>query len=161
MTTDQIKYPYLPEGRAISYVPENDKFMLEAKRVRNEESTDGSWPTGAIVVKDGKIIGSAANQAALQNKKLYELHKKGWCVRRMLKIKSGEKYWLCPGCAKNKDHAEAGAVRDALKKNKNIEGADLYLYGHWWACQSCWDSMVAAGIKNVYLSEDSAKMFKR
>lgn len=155
--------PYLPEGREILVVPETNQYMAEAKRVRNTESTDGSHGTGATVVKDGVIIGAAANQARFKNPKLLELHKNGWCVRKILKIKSGTKYWLCPGCATHADHAEASAVRDALKKSgkENTAGADLYLYGHYWCCKPCWDSMIAAGIKDVYVVEGADKLFGR
>ena len=155
------EYPYLPDGKTIEYVPASDPFMAEAERARNELSTEKNQPTGAVVVLYGKIIGVDANQAALKNQKLQALHKNGWCVRRILKIPSGQKYWLCPGCAKSKHHAEARAVRDALKKQGRIQGADLYLYGHWWCCKPCWDSMIGAGIRDVYLIEGADELFKR
>jgi deoxycytidylate deaminase len=154
-------YPYLPEGREIKYVAETDLFISEAKRIRKEFSTDEGHPTGAVVVLGDEIIGRGANQSALKNKKLIDLHKKGVCVRRFLKIPSGQKYWMCPGCSKNKHHAEARAVKDALKNGKSPKGADLYLYGHWWCCKPCWDEMIAAGIKNVYLVEGATEQFKR
>jgi deoxycytidylate deaminase len=154
-------YPYLPDGRSILYVPESNPFMIEAKIMRDGHSTDLNHSTGAVVVLGGKIIGRAANKSAINNPKLLELHKKGLCTRKILKIKSGEKYWLCPGCASSKYHAEWGAVRDAIKSKGNIVGADLYLYGHWWCCKPCWDSMIDAGIKDVYLVEGATRMFKK
>ncbi len=169
----EIKYPYMPAGRTISFAPENNVFMVEAKRIRDEESTDLNHSTGAVVVLDGKILGKGANQSALGNKKLLALHKNGLCVRRILKIQSGQKYCLCPGCASSKHHAETRAVKDALcnaEKNSlpikidngvlsKIAGADLYLFGHWWCCKPCWDSMINAGIKDVYVIEDAYKKF--
>lgn len=157
----EIKYPYIPEGRDILYVPADNPFMLEAINIRNAESTDGQHPTGAVVVKDGMIIGRVANQAGFKHPKLIDLHAKGWCVRRKLNVKSGTKYWLCPGCATHSNHAESGAVRDAISKAgiKATQGADLYLYGHWWCCKPCWDTMIAAGIKNVYLLDGSWEIF--
>lgn len=157
----EINYPYLPEGRTIEYVPASNVFMTEAMRMRNEESTETNHPTGAVVVLNGEIIGRAANQAAIKHKKLMELHKKGWCVRRLLKIPSGQKYWLCPGCASFHHHAESGAVRDAIANNVNIKGASLYLYGHWWCCKPCWDRMIEAGIGHVYLVEHATELFKK
>ena len=154
-------YPYLPEGRTIKYVHITDSFMAEAKRVRDEDSTERNHPTGAVVVLVGVIIGKAGNQAALKNKKLQEFHKNGLCMRRLLHIPSGQKYWLCPGCAKCENHAEWSSVRDALKRKDNIRGADLYLFGHWWCCKPCWDSMIAAGIRDVYLVEGATEQFKR
>ncbi|MFZ2975482.1 MAG: deaminase [Candidatus Moraniibacteriota bacterium] len=159
----EIKYPYLPEGRKILYVASDNPFMLEAMRIRNSESTDKGHPTGAVVVRDGKILGGAANQAGFKNKKLIEAHANGWCVRKKLKIKSGTKYWLCPGCATNKEHGESKAVYDAIRKAgaDMVKGADLYLYGHWWCCKECWDAMIKGGIRDVYLVEKSEELFAR
>jgi tRNA(Arg) A34 adenosine deaminase TadA len=154
------QYPYLPEGRDIKYVPVTDPFMAEAKNARENLSSEMNHPTGAVVVLNNNIVGRAGNQAGIRNKKFQELHKKGVCVRKWLKVQSGKKYWLCPGCAKFSDHAEAGAVRDALKNIGSINGADLYLYGHWWCCKPCWDAMIGAGIKDVYLVDNADYLFR-
>lgn len=154
-------YPYLPEGRTIKYAAADNPFMKEAERVRNTMSTDLYHPTGAVVVKDGMIIGRGANQSALKNKKLLEFHKNVFCLRRLFKVPSGQKYWACPGCSSSRHHAEPRAIKDALKKNASIEGADLYLYGHWWCCEPCWKAMIKAGIKHVYLVEKATEKFKK
>lgn len=154
-----IKYPYLPEGREIKYVGEDNFFMFMAKKIRNDKSTDTNHPTGAVIVKENKIIGEWANQSALKNKWLIAFHKKGWCLRKFLGIKTGEKYWLCPGCSNYKYHAESGAIKDATKKGFDTKGADLYLYGHWWCCKPCWDTIIKAGIKDVYLLENAKEKF--
>ncbi len=163
----QINYPYLPEGRAIGFVAIENPFMAAAKKYMEEHTTELNHPTGSVVVLGGEIIGRAANKSALKSRKLQELHKNGWCVRRILKIPSGQKYWLCPGCAQLHHHAEARAVRDALNNQKSagkgsgsIAGANLYLYGHWWCCKPCWDAMIAAGIKDVYVVSGAYGMFK-
>lgn len=156
----QIMYPYLPEGRVILSVPEADPFMTRAAYLRNNVSNEKMNPTGAVVVKDGKIIGEAANHAPLSSQRLIDFHKK-YCLRRILHIGTGRAYWACPGCAKLKSHAEVSAVRDAHKNGEDTRGADLYLYGHWWCCKSCWDAMIKAGIRNVYLVEGSRQLFER
>lgn len=153
-------YPYLPSGRAILYVPLGNEFMREAEKVRNELSSDKNYPTGAVIVKGGKIIGRGANRSALKNSKLIKFHREKFCVRRFLKIPSGQKYWLCPGCASSRNHAEPMAIKDARKNGQNLKGADLYLFGHWWCCKNCWDKMIAAGINNVYLVEGASELFK-
>ena len=153
-----IKYPYLPEGVTIEYVPLSG-FMEEARKLAKETSTDLQHPTGAVVVKDGVIFGRGANQTPLPGKFLRELHKNGWCIRRRLKIKSGTKYWLCPGCAKSHHHGESRASRDASRAGIDLSDAELYLWGHWWACKPCWDNMLSVGIKKLYLLEDSEELF--
>ena len=154
-----INYPYLPLGRKILYVPESDVFIRVAISTARELSKDKLQPTGAVIVKDSYIIGKGANQVILKNPRLQELHRKRFCLRKLLKVKSGTKYWLCPACSTNRIHAEAQAVLNAKKNNQSIEGADLYLWGHWWCCKPCWDKMIEAGIKNVYLLEGSEKLF--
>lgn len=155
-----MEYPYLPNGREIKYVSIENIFMAEALKVRDFDSTDINHPTGAVVVKDNKIVGRGSNLSRISSKFLLKLHEKGLCVRRILKVRSGEKYWLCPGCALPENHAEYRAVCNAELNKKEINGADLYLYGHWWCCKSCWDKMIDVGIRDVYLVEGATGMFK-
>ena len=154
-----MNYPYLPQGRTILYVPVQDRFMSEAKKERDENSSDAQHPTGAVVVRDGVIIGRGANQCAIKNKWFSDFHKNKFCMRRFLAIKSGHKYWLCPGCAAFRHHAESRAVKNAKRNVKDVTGSDLYLYGHWWCCKPCWDKMVGAGIKDVYLVDGATELF--
>jgi deoxycytidylate deaminase len=158
---NEIKYPYLPEGRTILYVPESNKYMFSARGVALTESTDKKISTGVVIVEGGgEIVASAANQSALQNKFLLETHK-NWCIRKLFKIPSGEKYWLCPGCASHQNHGEYRAVAALQRKfpQKTFTNLDLYLWGHWWCCKPCWDKMIEAGVKNVYLMEGVEKLF--
>ncbi len=161
METKNIKYPYLPEGRTILYVSEDNPYIIEAKNTCIEQATDWGHPSGAVIVKDGEIIGRGALSSKLNNKKLIKLHHLGWCIRRILKIKSGKKYWLCPGCVDVYNHSEQMAIKDAVKNNKNTEGADMYFWGHWWCCESCWGQIIRAKLGNVYLVEGSEIMFNK
>jgi len=155
-----ISYPYLPPGRTIEYVGGNDKFMELAREVCLARSTDKNHPTGSVVVRGGDVVGRGANQATLHHSWAVVLHKK-LCVRRTLGIKTGEHYWLCPGCASPKSHSEQQAIADAKKHNENTEGSDIYLWGHWWCCEPCWNAITKAGIKNVYLMEGSEHFFNK
>jgi len=75
-------------------------------------------------------------------------------------IPTGQQYELCEGCHP-KNHSEPRAIADAKKNGHDTKGADLYLWGHWWACETCWQTMIAAGIKNFYLMEGSEKLFNK
>ncbi|MCR4260786.1 MAG: hypothetical protein NUV96_00360 [Candidatus Colwellbacteria bacterium] len=161
MSGEKIEYPYLPEGRDIQYVGDDNQFMRLAEEMRNTKSTDVVHPTGAVVVLEGEVIGKAANQSRLKSEKARAIHGKGFCIRRIFKIPSGKKYWLCPGCALSKHHAELQSLRDVLRNKRSAQGADMYLYGHWWCCKPCWDGIEKAGIKNVYLLEGSERLFDR
>lgn len=152
-----MNYPYLPEGREIQFAGLDNPFMLAAKQESERESTDHQQPTGAVVVKDGKIVGRGANKSALKSEYLMSLHRR-FCFRRMLKVKSGQSYWICPGCSTSKMHAETRATLDAKTL---AQGADLYLWGHWWCCKPCWDAMIKGGIENVFVYTESRNLFKR
>jgi deoxycytidylate deaminase len=154
------QYPYLPEGRFFVYVPITDRLMAETKRLALIHSTDSKQPTGALIVKEGKILGFGANQSRLRSQWMKDLHNI-LCIRKIFHIKSGTKYYLCPGCASSNMHAEPRGIEDAKKSHADISGADLYHWGHWWCCKPCWDAMIAAGIKDVYLVEGATEQFKR
>lgn len=151
-------YPYLPADRSIVYVPEDNLFMREARRAAQEFSTVSNQPVGAVVVLKGKVISRAANRSHLTNRIALWLHDH-FCVRRIFRIKTGMHYWVCPGCANYKDHAERRAILAAKKSFGNIAGSDLYLWGHWWCCKPCWDSVIDAGIQDVYLLKGSETLF--
>ncbi|HEY4513676.1 MAG TPA: hypothetical protein VJH06_04175 [Candidatus Paceibacterota bacterium] len=161
METKNIKYPYLPVGRTILYVPRDNPYMLSAQQIALTESTDKKVPTGAVIVDSGgNILAAAANQSVLKNSFLLNTHK-SWCIRKLFNVPSGQKYWMCPGCASHKNHGEYRAVTALQKKFPRGApgGLDLYLWGHWWCCKPCWDKMIEAGIKNVYLEEGTNKLF--
>lgn len=149
-----VQYPYLPPGREIKFVPYDDPFMTAAREVCARLSTDHARPTGAVAVRDGRVLIEAANQAALPWPWLRRLHKKH-CIRRIFGIPSGQKYWLCPGCATNRQHAESRVAHEARRRGIDITGADVYLWGHWWACQPCWDAILAAGVRDLYVVENA------
>lgn len=148
--------PYLPLGWNVSYVSAEDESMLAAQQAAVVLSTDKGHPTGAVVVKDGAILGRGANKSLF--------HQKLGCVRKGLRsvfpVPSGKMYWACYGCSP-KFHAEQAAIRDAKRNGHELKGADLYLWGHWWCCESCWDKMLEAGIKNVFLVENARDAFGR
>ena len=154
---NNIKYPYLPEGRSILHVDINNPFMAQAKEAARL-SNDQQQPTGAVIVFDGKVVSSDSNKNPLTSPFLISLHKK-YCIRHILKIPSGQKYWVCPGCASNESHAESRASKQLLEKGLTTGQLDLYLWGHWWCCDVCWKNMLKLPINNVYLLESSEILF--
>lgn len=143
---NKIEYPYIPEGREIKYVSLDNEFIQEAKKV-SEESGCAKQATGAVVVKEGKIIGKGSNAG----KRVEE------CPRG--DSPTGTNYGPCKDVCEQKGHAEVTSVEDAITSGNETKGADLYLYGHWWCCKPCWDKMIGAGIKDVYLLENSQNIF--
>lgn len=149
---NKIEYPYLPEGRTILYVPENNEFIQAAKKFAKENSLDSNFPTGSVAVKDNKIIGYGANGT--------DYHKTHECERVKNHIPTGQGYELCEGCHP-KNHSESRAVKNVIDNGFDPKGTDLYLWGHHWCCEPCWKSMIESGIKDVYLMEGSEILFDR
>ena len=157
-TKKEIVYPYLPKDCEILYVPESNLFMSKAKE-EAKNSNDQQQPTGAVITSNGEIISKKSNKNPLSSSYLIKLHKK-YCIRHMLHIPSGQKYWVCPGCATNSSHAESRAVIDIQKRNiKDVKNPELYLWGHWWCCEPCWNKMLEIGIHKVFLVNDSEIIF--
>ena len=110
-------------------------------------------PNASLVIKDGKIVGHAANGS--------NYHEKHGCERVRLGTHTGQGYELCEGCSP-KNHGESKAVADARIQGANdLQDASVYLWGHWWCCEPCWTTMLAAGIRDVYLLEGSEKLFNK
>lgn len=153
MNDPQVEYPYLPEGRKFKYVDHDHPMMVEAAKAREVNSGDPSYPVGAVMVKDGKIIARAGN-GYNQGRQTHI------CPRLVLECPSGTGYDLCtlhdsPG------HAEQMCVDQAREEGIDTQGADLYMYGHWWACEPCWNKMIDAGVRDVYLTYDAHERFAR
>lgn len=148
-----IEYPEpLPTGRTIRYVAADNEYMRAAQDYALKHSLDPAMPTGSVVVKDGTIIGQAANGS--------DYHDKHGCRRKELGTPTGQDYHLCDGCDP-KNHSERRAVFDASEQGYETEGADLYLWGHWWCCGPCWSAMIEAGIRDVVLLEGSELIFNK
>nr|AIA14367.1 Cytidine and deoxycytidylate deaminase zinc-binding region [uncultured bacterium] len=154
MSTTKVNYPYLPEGEIIHYVASSDRFMRAAKQYAKTHSMDKEVPTGSVIVLEGEIIGKGANGS--------DFHDKYGCERVRRGIPTGERYDLCEGCHP-KNHSEPRAIEDALHRHtkKELSKAALYLWGHWWACEPCWNAIKAAGIKTVYLMDGSHELYNK
>ncbi|MBI2484780.1 hypothetical protein HYW18_01365 [Candidatus Uhrbacteria bacterium] len=148
------QYPYLPEGKQFLFAGINDLSMQAAKGAQEECSGDQIYPVGAVLVREGKVLARAGNG---YNKGKAFVH---ICPRVVRECKSGEGYDLChhhdsPG------HAEQQTIKAAQEAGIDVAGADLYMYGHWWACEPCWKTMMEAGIRHVYLLENAHEEFSR
>jgi len=146
---NKVIYPYLPASKEIKFVPKDNFFMQEAKIISQEKGCV-KQPTAAVIVKEGRIIGRGTNAGK----------KVDSCPRAEKGSKTGEDYYFCKEVCFQEGHAEVMAIRNAKENGIDANGADLYLYGHWWCCKDCWDEMIKAGIKNVYLVEKASEKFK-
>jgi len=146
-----IEYPYLPPEREILFVSPDNPWIQAAKKMADEHSGCSWWPTGAVIVKNNQIIGQGANSGNFQPV----------CPRVEQECKTGEGYHFCHDLCQQDGHSEITSVNDALANNNDPQGADLYLFGHWWCCEPCWNHMITHGIQNVYLLENAHLIFIR
>ncbi len=146
----------MPGERDVSYVPADHPHMVRAKSIGEQRSFNRIHPTGAVIVRAGIILGEGANLSGSMS-----MHKQSFCLRRFLRVRSGKMYWLCPGCASPALHCEQVALKNARSKGHDLHGADLYLWGHWWCCRSCWYEMILAGIDNIFMAEGCEELFQK
>jgi len=144
--------PYIPTGRKILYIPSSNLYMVEAKKYAQANSLDKEMPNTSLIVKNDVIIGRGANGSSY--------HQTHECERVKQNIPTGEGYELCEGCHP-KNHGESRAIKNAKDAGHDVRNADLYMWGHWWCCKPCWEAMISAGIRNVYLLEDSDILFNK
>lgn len=147
-----IRYPYLPDGRRILYTSATDPFIQIARQAALMYSLDETHKVGAIIVRDRVLIGVGANGS--------DHHRKHDCERKRQGIPTSQGYEHCEGCHPV-NHAEQKAIRCAQTHKHDTRGAVMYLWGHWWACKSCWDAIIASGIENLHLLEKSEILFNR
>ncbi|PCI89770.1 hypothetical protein COB18_03145 [Candidatus Kaiserbacteria bacterium] len=144
-----------------TYIDESHPMIQAAKEAALKHSLTPTFPIGIVIEKNGEIISSTGNGNGYHEKNLETLEHKGGCKRRYIsqqledagkpKLVSGEKFNLCPGCDPAA-HAEARAITESTDPEK-LDGATIYLYGHWWCCEDCWDKLKKNGISDVRLIE--------
>lgn len=148
---------YFPAGANVFSVGIDNPFMREAKEMA-KLSNERQQPVGAVLVCDGKIIEKTHNRSPLVNSFFVNLHKK-FCVRHFLGVPTGVHYWMCPGCASKKSHAEYQASKSFLRKNIDKKPVDVYMWGHWACCDVCSKAMSEVPIDNFYVLEGCEVLF--
>ena len=93
---------------------------------------------GAVLVKNNKIIAEGTNSVPEGIEPCTE----ETCIRKKLKLKSGEKQELCFVV-----HAEQNALLDALRKKIEVKGSVLYVTKQ--PCIICAKMLINAGIKKI------------
>lgn len=148
-----IQYPYMPEGYQLKYASVDDPFMIEAAKAQEECAGDPLYPVGIVLVRDGEVVVRAGNG--------FNRGRQGHvCPRLVMECPTGIGYDLCdlheaPG------HAESQVLKVARKTGIDPQGGDLYLYGHWWCCEPCWEEMIKTGVRDVYVVDDAHERFSR
>ncbi|WP_312432555.1 deaminase [Lacrimispora sp.] len=109
---------------------------------------------GAVIVKDGIIIGKGANKVLSH---LTPCSESGGCIRDMLNFPRGKGYDVCDSV-----HAEINAIRSVTKVM--LKNSNMYIVGYETStgeiveklncCEKCKESIVDSGIALVYIKQD-------
>ena len=128
----------------------DDYFMKITKDVALR-STCLKRKVGAIIVKDRRVLSTGYNGAPKNIKHCSETG----CLRKKLKVPSGQRHELCRGL-----HAEQNAIIQAAVHGVKIEGATMY--STYQPCIICVKMMINAGInKLVYEGDYPDKLAKQ
>jgi len=125
--------------------PWHEYFMLLAKIVALRSGCN-SRPTGAIIVKDKRILATGYN-GPMPGAWHCTDHGSNYCFRREKGIPDIDKYNFCRA-----SHAEANAIAQAAKFGISLEGASIYCT--LAPCYVCLKLIASAGIKEIYYEYD-------
>jgi dCMP deaminase len=123
--------------------PDWDQYFMKITRDVAERSTCLKRKVGAIVVKDHRVLSTGYNGAP----KNIEHCSKAGCLRKKLKVPSGQRHELCRGL-----HAEQNAIIQAAVHGVKIDGATMYCT--FQPCIICVKMMINAGIKKLIYGGD-------
>lgn len=134
--------------------PSWDEYFMKITKDVALRSTCLKRKVGAIIVKDYRVLSTGYNGAPKNMKHCSETG----CLRKKLKVPSGQRHELCRGL-----HAEQNAIIQAAWHGVKIEGATMY--ATYQPCIICVKMMINAGIKKLvyeghYPDELARKMLK-
>ena len=128
-----------------------NKYFKIGEEYAEKYSSDEFFKLASIIVKNWEIIWKWSN--------ISTFHKEFWCKRKDKNwnslFKSWEWYDICPWCNPKTSHSEPDAINNAIK-NWNIDKikwATLFLYWHFWACPSCWNTCKKYWIKEIIVQK--------
>jgi dCMP deaminase len=128
----------------------SDKDFLRLAQKAKEESTCLRRQVGAVLVKDGEVIGRGASGPAGQLKSCLEVG----CVRNQKGIASGREEQICRSVC-----AEQKALFAALSAGVSVAGGTLYATA--FPCAVCSRIMIYLGIEKVVYEHEYNDDFSR
>ncbi|GBC59684.1 cytidine deaminase [Desulfonema ishimotonii] len=134
--------------------PSWDEYFMDITTLVARRSTCIRRAVGAIIVKDRRILSTGYNGAPTGIQHCTDVG----CLRRNLKVPSGERHELCRGI-----HAEQNAIIQAALHGVSIKDATLYCTN--LPCSICAKMIINAGIRKInyvngYTDPMSLQMFE-
>jgi dCMP deaminase len=123
--------------------PSWDEYFLEVAHLVSKRATCLRRRVGAVLVKNKKILATGYNGAPSGLKHCIDIG----CLRKKLKIPSGERHELCRGL-----HAEQNVILQAALYGVSTRDSVLYITNQ--PCIICAKMLINAGIKEVVIAGD-------
>ncbi len=120
--------------------PDWDEYFLDIAKLVAKRSTCLRRQVGALIVKNRRILTTGYNGTPTG---ITHCEVVG-CLRKKLKVPSGERHELCHGL-----HAEQNSIIQAALYGVNIEGGTLYCTNQ--PCSICAKMLINAGIKEIVI----------
>ncbi|MCX8205336.1 MAG: cytidine/deoxycytidylate deaminase family protein [Candidatus Nezhaarchaeota archaeon] len=120
-----------------------DEYFMEMARLASRRSTCLRRQTGAVLVRDNRVVATGYNGAP---KGLPHCSETG-CVREELKVPSGQRHELCRGL-----HAEQNAIIQAAVFGVSTRGATLYTTTY--PCSICAKIIINAEVAEVVYDDE-------
>ena len=131
--------------------PSWDSYFMFLAKLAAARSTCISRPTGAVIVRDKRVLATGYNGALAGR---IDCLSEGACYRRAHKILEGEndKYEEC-----RSSHAEKNAIAYASRSGISIDKSTMYVT--LYPCIDCAKLIIASGIEEVVYEKgyDSGK----
>ncbi|OGC05743.1 cytidine deaminase [candidate division WOR-1 bacterium RIFOXYA2_FULL_36_21] len=121
--------------------PSWDDYFMKITQDVSTRATCVKRKVGAIIVKENRILATGYNGAP----KDFSHCTSSTCIRKKLKVPSGQRHELCRGL-----HAEQNAIIQASVYGVKIEGGILYCT--YQPCVICVKMMINAGIIRLVYS---------
>ncbi|TKJ29472.1 hypothetical protein CEE39_09170 [bacterium (candidate division B38) B3_B38] len=145
--------------------PNKFEHFLNRAKVAAERSTCLRRKIGAVIIKDGVELSSGYVGAARETDHCIDM---GKCLRKELRIPSGQRYELCRSV-----HAEQNAIINAARVGVSLVGGEMYISSErikggynessedkrkiYGPCMICQKEIINAGLEAVHMREEGVE----
>lgn len=120
-----------------------DRVYMDMAYVQAEKSTCLRAKVGAILVKDGLVVGQGYNNVTGGVKDCTEVG----CIRDIMHIPSGQRREVCRAIC-----AEQLAISEAARNGVSLDGSTAYITAY--PCHICSKLLVSSGVSEIVYDKD-------
>ena len=120
-----------------------DRVYMDMAYVQANKSTCLRAKVGAVLVKDGLVVGQGYNNVTGGVKDCTEVG----CIRDIMHIPSGERREVCRAIC-----AEQLAISEAARNGVSLDGSTAYITTY--PCHICSKLLVSSGVSEIVYDKD-------